>query len=357
MAQMSILKVLKNTSRYSTTTTFLLLDEQRQRLLALQLREQTSPAVIPAAATRGTVAASPLTNDFLANVLHALGGALEEIAIGTLFGERLGAQLHLRDQRGWHMVNASLKDGLLLAQREQSRISVSEAILAQRAVRLADYGATEAEQLVEILRRAEQDPNSLHPPVQEALNLDFSHGLRGWHFGRNARYGSYDLDPHTNLTGRNSLAITLHRPFTHGSSGILHYGGPIAEHYRGQRVRLSAYVKTERMHQPDLTFHLSWPTDKIDTLMGTKARASCLTHSHIVAYAGESSWARHEMVINVPQQAQSFSFDLGTKEQGKLWLDGIELAVVDNSVALTGTLLRPPSPQPLNLDFSKRLEY
>jgi bifunctional DNase/RNase len=357
MAQMSILEVLKNTTRYTTTTTFLLLDELRQRLLALKIREQSFPTITQATATQESVPAEPLTNDFLANVLHALGGTLEEIAIDTLFGERLGAQLHLRNQQGLHMVNASLKDGLLLAQREQSRISVSEAVFARRAVYLADYGKTEAEQLAEIVRRAEQDPTSLHPPVQEALNLDFSHGLRSWHFIRGASYGSYELDPHTTLTNRNSLAITLHRPFTHGSSGVLHYSGPISEHYRGQRVRLSAYVKVEQMHQPELTFHLSWPTDKISTLTGRNANASCLTHSQIVTHAEESSWARHEMVITVPQQAQSFSFDVGTNEQGKFWLDGIELGVVDNSVALTGTLLRPPSPQALNLDFSEGLEY
>lgn len=356
MAQMSILKVLKHTIKYSTTTTFLLLDEQRQRLLALQLREQTSPTSMQAATPGGTVPASPLTNDFLANVLHALGGTLEEITIDTLFGERLGAQLHLHDQRGRYMVNASLKDGLLLAQREQSRISVSEAVLEKRAVRLTDYGATEGEQLAELVRRAEQG-NSLRPRVQEALNLDFSDGLRGWHFIRNASYGSYELDPDTTMTGRASLALILHQPFTHGSSGVLHYGGPLAEHYRGQRVRLSAYVKTEQMHQPDLTFHVDWPTDKISPLTGRNAGASCWTRAQIVPSEVESSWARHEMVINVPQQARSFHFDLGTKEQGKLWLDGIELAVVDTSVALTGTLLRPPSAQPLNLDFSEGLEY
>ncbi len=357
MTQMSILDVLKHTTRYTTTTTFLLLDEQRRCLLALKLREQSFSTITQVAATQESVPASPLTNDFLANVLHALGGTLEEIAIDTLFGERLGAQLHLRDQRGLHMVNASLNDGLFLAQREESRISVSETILARRAVFLADYGETEAEQLAEIVRRAEQDPTSLRPPVQEALNLDFSHGLQGWHFSREASYGSYELDPGTTMTGTRSLAITLQQPFTHGSSGVLHYSGPLAEHYRGQRVRLSAFVKIEQMHQPELTLHLIWPTDKISTLTGGNANASCLTNSQIVSNVGESSWVRHEMVINVPQQAQSFSFDVGTNEQGKLWVDGMELAVVDKSVALTGTLLRPPSSQPLNLDFSEGLEY
>jgi len=192
---------------------------------------------------------------------------------------------------------------------------------------------------------------------QAPLNLDFSAGLRGWNFLRDSTYGSYELDSQATLTGKACLAITLYKPFTHGSSGILLYGGSLPEHYRGQRIRLSAYVKTEQMHQPELEFHLSWPTDKISPLTGTAATAECVTHSRIVPQAEEGAWARHEMVINVPTQARHFRFQLGTKEQGKLWLDGIELATVDQSVALTGTILRPPPTQPVNLDFAEGLEY
>jgi hypothetical protein len=63
------------------------------------------------------------------------------------------------------------------------------------------------------------------------------------------------------------------------------------------------------------------------------------------------------MVIDVPAQARSISFELGTYEQGKLWLDGVELVIVGRSVPLTGTILSPPASQPLNLDFSNGLEY
>jgi len=357
MPQMSIFKVLHTTIRFSRSTIFLLLDEQPQRLLALQLWEQTSHIPLQATAAQGAVPAEPLTSDLLASVLHALGGALEEIAIDTLPNEHLYARLHLRDQRGLHSVNANLNDALRLAHREQSRISVSEEVLARRAVSLADYGATEQESLTEISRRAEQDPDSVRPPAREPLNLDFSHGLRGWHFQRDSTYGSYALDPDTTPTGKTSLAITLHQPFTHGSPGVLYYQGFLAEQYRGQRVRLSAYVKIEQMHQPGLELHASWPTGKISPLTGRDADASCLTHSLIVPHAGDSSWARHEMVIDVPAKARSISFELGTYEQGKLWLDGIEFVIVGRSVPLTGTILYQPPSQPLNLDFSEELEY
>ncbi len=357
MPQMSIFKVLHTTIRFSRTTIFLLLDEQQQRLLALQGREQVPSVPLQITAAQGAVPAEPLTSDFLASVLHALGGVLEEIAIDTLPNERLSARLHLRDQRGLHSVNANLNDALRLAHPEQSRISVSEEVLARRAVSLADYGATEQESLAEISRRAEQDPDTLRPPAREPLNLDFSNGLRGWHFHRDSAYGSYALDPHTTLTGKTSLAITLHQPYTHGSPGVLFYTGFLAEQYRGQRVRLSAYVKIEQMHQPALELYASWPTGKISPITGTAASASCLTRSHIVPHALDSSWTRHEMVIDVPEQARSISFELGTYEQGKLWLDGIEFVIVGRSVPLTGTILYPPPSQPLNLDFSNGLEY
>jgi len=144
MPQVNILKVAQNTGKLSMTT-FLLLDEQQQRLLAFQLRDQTSSIPIQTAIRKETLPTEPQTLDFFASALHALGGTLEEIAVDILPEKQLYAQLHLRDQRGLHVLNASLDDGLRLAQREKSRISVSEEILAQRAVNLADYGATEAE--------------------------------------------------------------------------------------------------------------------------------------------------------------------------------------------------------------------
>ena len=363
MPHMSIFKVLRHVQRphhalsYSAPITFLLLDEEQQRLLALQLWERSSSTSTQADAEQRTIPTEQLTNDFLAGVLHALGGTLEEIDIDTRPDERLYARLHLRNQSGLHTVNSSLNDALRLAHREQSRISVNEEILVQRAVSLHNFGATWPERLAEVSRRAEQNPDSLRRSAREPLNLDFSNGLRGWNFSRDSTEGSYVLDSHTTLTGRSSLAITLHKPCTHGSSGVLLYGDSLAEHYRGQRVRLSAYVKTEQMHQPGLELQISWPTDRISPLTDRLASAACLTRSRIVPHAGESSWARHEMVIDVPTQARHFSFQVGTHEQGKLWLDGIELVTVDQNVALTGTLLRPPPQQPLNLDFSNGLEY
>jgi bifunctional DNase/RNase len=129
MPQMRIFKVLQTTIRFSRTTIFLLLDEQQQRLLALQGWEQVPSVPLQATAARGVVPAEPLTSDFLASVLHALGGVLEEIAIDILPNEHLSARLHLRDQRGLHSVNANLNDAFRLAHPEQSTTSWTSSTL------------------------------------------------------------------------------------------------------------------------------------------------------------------------------------------------------------------------------------
>jgi bifunctional DNase/RNase len=356
MPQMSICKIQYRTFGLNATTTFQLLDEQ-QHLLLLQFNESAFPVSISTVTAQDAIPAEPLTNDFLASVLHALGGTLEEIAIDALPGGQLYARVHLHDQGRLHIINASLKDALHLAHREQSRISVSDAILARKALSLPDYGATVQESLSTIERLAEIDPNSLYRVAQQPRNLDFCDGLRGWIFSRSPDDASHCLDPHTTLTGKPSLAITLHKPFTDPYISLLDHERFHAGHYRGQRVRLSAYVKTEHIHPPALELAISWPLDTINPFTGFADYASHSTHSHIIPHTADAFWSLHELVIDVPEQARDIIFSLNTQEQGKLWLDGIQFTAVDHSVPLTGTILSPPLLLPLNLDFSNSLEY
>lgn len=358
MPQMSICKMHSHTFGLTTTTTFLLLVEQ-QHLLLLQFNESAFPVSIATVPAQDAIPAEPLTNDFLVSVLHALGGTLEEITIDTLPGGQLYARVHLHEQGRLHIINASLKDALRLAHREQSRIFVSDEILARKALSLADYGTTPQESLTTIERLAEIDPDSLHRVAKEPRNLDFSDGLRGWNFSRGPDDASHCLDPHTTLTGKPSLAITLHKPFPHPYTyiSLLDHERFHAGHYRGQRVRLSASVKTENIHPPTLELAISWPLDTINPITGLADYASHSTHARIIPHAADALWFLHELVIDVPEQAQNIVFSLNTQEQGKLWLDGIQFTPVDHSVPLTGTILSPPLLQPLNLDFSNGLEY
>lgn len=359
MPQIQILKVIPKDIHLTRITTFLLLDEQQQKILALNLRERMQVGPMRNSSPQDASMMEPLTIDFLTNVLHALGGTIEEIALTALPDNRLYAQVHLRDQQGLNTVAARLDDALLLARRENCKISAAQEILERNAVDLANYGATRQEQIAAVERLIERDPEALRPAhrEKEPRNLDFSAGSHYWHFSRFAEYASYALDQQITYAGKASLAITLHKPFTSGQLNILSQERFLADHYRGQRLRLVAYVKVENMQQPLFTLHVSGSANHISPLSNSPVRSQRLTHSRITPPAAGSDWARHELVIDVPDDAYDIGFSLDTREQGKTWLGGLHIEIVDQHVPLTGTILRPPPRQPLNQDFSNGLEY
>jgi hypothetical protein len=214
------------------------------------------------------------------------------------------------------------------------------------------------EQLAAVEHLAEHNLRALRPALREPRNLDFSIGSRYWRFGRDTEHASYALDPLVTYAGHASLAITLHQPFTSGKVSILAYESFLADHYRGQRLRLVAYVKVENMHQPLFELMVNSSVEECSaSISGFPVRSSRLTRSHITPPTTGSDWAQHELVIDVPDDAYDIQFSLDTHEQGKIWLGGLHIETVDQHVPLTGTLLRPPSRQPLNLDFSSGLEY
>src|SRR5437764_5395139 len=176
MPQMRISKVVQNDMHFTRTTTFLLLDEPPQTVLALNQHETVLAGPMHSPSQQDASLTEPLTIDFLANVLHALGGTTEEIALTSRSEGGLYVQVHLRDQHGQHTVAACLDDALQLARQENCNISVAPEILERRAVKLANYGATLQEQIAAVERLAESNPTALRPSntEYEPHNLDFS---------------------------------------------------------------------------------------------------------------------------------------------------------------------------------------
>ncbi|HET8843462.1 MAG TPA: bifunctional nuclease domain-containing protein, partial [Ktedonobacteraceae bacterium] len=132
MPQMKISKVTRNIRGYTYITTFLLLDEQQQRIMVLQLQDHKRPGPMYATSQQDKATVEPLTIDFLVNVLHALGGTIEEITLDSLPGDVLYARVHLRDQDGLQIIKTPLDDALWLAHREHSKISVPPETLDQQ---------------------------------------------------------------------------------------------------------------------------------------------------------------------------------------------------------------------------------
>jgi hypothetical protein len=112
-----------------------------------------------------------------------------------------------------------------------------------------------------------------------------------------------------------------------------------SERYRGKRVRLSAWIKTERAQG-------AWLGMRISSAGGG-----------VLAYgrqdtAGSADWRRYEVVLDVAPLAHNVNFGLLLEGTGTAWIDEVRLDVVDDRTPTTNLL--PPAPlEPENLDFEQ----
>ncbi|MEZ4317855.1 MAG: hypothetical protein R3F61_10135 [Myxococcota bacterium] len=115
-----------------------------------------------------------------------------------------------------------------------------------------------------------------------------------------------------------------------------------AEEYRGKRVMMSAYVKSE-----DVTgWSGLWL--RVD---GEKGMLS-FDNMHDRPIEGTSAWNRYEIVLDVPEKAQGLAFGILVDGAGTVWLDDLEIEVVDDRIPLTG-LQNTRSSKPVNPSFER----
>lgn len=103
--------------------------------------------------------------------------------------------------------------------------------------------------------------------------------------------------------------------------------------YRGKRIRLSGYLKTDnvtsgsafwlRVDPSDLGIPLSF--DNMGNRMAT----------------GTSDWKRYDLVVDVPDNAARIAFGFMLISGGQIWADDLTIEVVDKTVASTNMPMAP----------------
>lgn len=131
-------------------------------------------------------------------------------------------------------------------------------------------------------------------------------------------------------------------------SGNLWGGGQsfAADEYHGKRLRFSMYVKTEAEAEAYISIRVSkympngpWR----DVLLGYDN----MLDRPIVR---TTDWERHEVVMDVPEEANTINVSFHAKGNGRAWFDDAQLEVVGDDVPVTGmAVLREPG----NLSFEE----
>ncbi|QBD80868.1 sigma-70 family RNA polymerase sigma factor [Ktedonosporobacter rubrisoli] len=357
MHYLKLVKAVQESHMFSKLTLPILLDEAGQRAWIPRLSAYTYMHTQKNLALEQDEP-EPDTTDFLVDMLHALKGRVEEVAVEVLYEDLLYARVRLQGARGAKTLKARFEDALQLAIREQSPIAVAEEVLERQAIALSDYGETQPEQLASIEQLIEQRSYSALARREEASNLDFSAGLHGWQIFTPIQAASYQLDQQQRYQNKVSLRFTLQQ-----EDGphivLLSYKSFSARQYRGKRLRVRAYMKAEGMPQPLFHMRLSGQFRHIATDEEDRVITSYNVDNDTLYIADSGRWTAHDLVMDIPEQAESITLNFVARERSKgtFWVDGVQLETVDKQVALSELSIDPPPLKAVNLDFAQDLLF
>jgi hypothetical protein len=116
------------------------------------------------------------------------------------------------------------------------------------------------------------------------------------------------------------------------------------EAYRGQRIRYSGYVRSEKAEGGGAALWMRVDGAKPgDTLAFDNMQGRAIT--------GTTEWKKCEIVLDVPKEAATISFGALLAGKGTAWVDDLQIEKVDASVPITDLTKQPLPTQPKNLDF------
>lgn len=116
-----------------------------------------------------------------------------------------------------------------------------------------------------------------------------------------------------------------------------------AEQYKGKRVRLSGFVKSQEV--------VGWAGLWMRIDQGKDMIAFDNMHDRPIK--GTTGWQRYDVVLDVPPDSTGISFGILLEGEGEVWLSGTKFDAVGADVPATGAGNRKIPDNPLNLDFAE----
>ncbi|MBE9101580.1 hypothetical protein [Vacuolonema iberomarrocanum] len=119
-----------------------------------------------------------------------------------------------------------------------------------------------------------------------------------------------------------------------------------ASAYRGQRLRLRGYVKTEAVE--------GWASMwmRVDSASGQVLSFDNMQNR---AIRGTSDWQSYDIVLDVPAESSNIAFGLMLSGAGQMWVDDLQFEVVDTDTPTTdmtqGESAEELPTEPANLSF------
>ena len=166
----------------------------------------------------------------------------------------------------------------------------------------------------------------------------------GW-FKAGSHPAEYDmgLDESVRRDGKSSATVKSIAEKPSGFGTLMQMTQP--GEYRGKRVRLSGFVKSDKVTSwAGLWFRVDGPNPNASLAFDNMQDRGI---------KGTTDWTRYEIVLDVPSEAQRLAFGLLLGGSGQVWMDDLRFEVVPTTVRTTGQAYPPAPAAPSNLSFEK----
>lgn len=118
-----------------------------------------------------------------------------------------------------------------------------------------------------------------------------------------------------------------------------------ADNYRGERVRLTGYVKTK---------FVSYWAGLFMTVEDATGRPMEYDNMQNRPIVGSSDWVKYDIVLDIPKNSSRILFGISLHGKGEIWIDDCKLLVVNKNVPLTDLSGKIPTAlYPENMNFEK----
>jgi hypothetical protein len=119
-----------------------------------------------------------------------------------------------------------------------------------------------------------------------------------------------------------------------------------ADQYLGQRIRLTGFIKTEKVEE----WSALWA--RIDGEQGNRLALDNMKERPIT---GTTDWRRYDIVLDVPANSVAISFGVVLAGRGQIWADDLQIETVGREIPVTDGYYRN---QPLSdgADADRRRE-
>lgn len=114
--------------------------------------------------------------------------------------------------------------------------------------------------------------------------------------------------------------------------------------YRGKRMRLSAYLRTQDVQK--------WSGIWVRVDDGER-RAIAFDNMERRGLSGTTGWRRCEVVLDIPPEAAGICFGLMLVTEGKVWASDMEFVPVPRTVPVTDLMKESGPRAPRNLGFDR----